>query len=61
MHRVLMALTIGFILGMLWEPVRAQVAERLFATLSTNLTTGTPTPLVCTAAGAGCYLVVQGH
>ena len=55
-------LLLGVILGsLLSSPVGAQAATRLFATLSSDLQTGGSTPVTCTAAGAGCYLHVQGH
>jgi hypothetical protein len=53
-------LCVGLLLGALWSsPVSAQVAVRLFATLSGDLTTGTSTPVLCTASGSGCTLQVN--
>ena len=55
-------LVIGFLLGALWSPpLVAQSGQRLFATLSANLSSGASTPVVCAAAGAGCVLLVQVH
>lgn len=52
----------GVVLGsLLSSPVAAQAARRLFATLPGDLTTGTSTPLLCTANGSGCYLQVVAH
>lgn len=53
---------IGVICGsLLSTPVAAQAAIRVWATLSTDLTTGVSTPVLCTASGTGCYLNVQSH
>lgn len=60
--RAIVWLCVGVILGsLLSSPVAAQAANRIFATLSTDLTTGTSTPILCTANGTGCFLQVQAH
>lgn len=62
MTRAVSLILVGVILGaLLSTPVSAQMAIRLWATLSTNLTSGTSTPLICTANGAGCMLNIQLH
>lgn len=55
-------LCLGVIVGSLCtSPVSAQAARRMFATLSSDLTIGKSTPVLCTANGTGCYLSVQVH
>lgn len=49
----------GIILGsLLSAPLSAQSARRVYATLTGDLTTGTGTPILCTANGSGCVLSV---
>lgn len=62
MKRTIIVFLAGLILGsLLQQPTSAQTAARLWATLSTDLTSGTSTALLCTANGTGCYLQVQAH
>lgn len=50
---------LGMILGsLLSAPVSAQAARRVYATLLSDMATGTSTPLLCTANGSGCVLSV---
>jgi hypothetical protein len=55
-------LCIGLILGsLLTSPVSAQAANRMFASLTTDLAGGVSRPVLCTANGSGCYVQVQTH
>lgn len=55
-------LAIGVIVGsLLSSPVSAQVATRVFASLTADLPIGRSTPVLCTANGNGCFLSVQVH
>lgn len=60
--RAIVWLCVGIIIGsLLSSPVSAQAAQRVFASLSSQLTTGQSTPVLCTANGNGCFLNVQTH
>lgn len=55
-------LLVGILVGaLLSSPVSAQAAQRMFASLTSQLASGRSTPILCTANGTGCYLQVQAH
>lgn len=56
MRRVLIVGLVGFILGNLWQPVSAQVAQRIYGTLSGTLTS-TQTPQAIAVDSNGLVLV----
>lgn len=58
MRKLLLPVLIAVTLGVVFVTVSAQTATRMFATLSTDLTTGTSTPVTCTQSGTGCFLDV---
>ena len=56
---IALAALVGLTAGTVASVVHAQAASRLFASLSSQLTTGQSTPVTCTANGSGCFLDVQ--